>query len=83
MIEEIKILNYFEAPNLEFKYWILFSCDILRTKKETNREVKKYLKSVMGEEDVRWKFQRAGEQYILRLKEPRDYTFLLLKMMKA
>lgn len=66
----------------KFKHWVLFSYELTKNKRNTNREIRNYLSSFLGEEGIRWELQGAGDQYILKLKDQRDYTFLLLRSSK-
>ncbi len=64
-----------------FRYWVLFSfLGNKSSKRKTNKKIREFLSSLLGPENTRWQLQGAGEQYILKLKEQRDYTFFLLKI---
>jgi hypothetical protein len=73
-------LKHCDTKCQRFSYWILFKTDIVANKKQTNKIIRQHLTSLLGVEGVRWQFQGAGSNFILKLNEPRDYTFLLLKM---
>jgi hypothetical protein len=79
-MEKITALKHCETNCKIFSYWILFKIETKENKKKTNRSIRQYLTSLLGNEGIRWQFQGAGSNFILKLNEQRDYTFLLLKM---
>jgi hypothetical protein len=83
MIVEITALKNCDVDSKRFRYWVLFSTNLTDSKRKNKQKIRKFLTELLGPENIRWQLQGAGEQYILKLEEARDYTFLLLKIPRS
>jgi len=66
-----------------FRYWVVFITDLTLNKKQNTKKIREFITELLGPENIRWQLQGAGDQYILKLQEQKDYTFLLLKMPRS